>query len=500
MDKSINFEYTTRKMLDLNELELQECADLFSKNYGFYASDASPSKAGKPIKMGTGLYKKLYVRDDFYIAIAKIFGHEVAHAIYIRKKLHDNKTMTWVVQLVVDKDYRELGIASKLLHSIWGFSNDDAWGLATSNPFTVKTLEASTFRKANPVDILNHLSEIKELGDFVKFVKEYKVNDVQSVVYSDFFVDHSDVEKNIQKAFGSSQWLLGNLEPGHEWLAFTFKDQDFSSEYDKEFEKFIEFSEEQLKEAYARMNPVQPWMKHAKPEVDYILGNVKLPIGTTVLDFGCGSGRHSVEFRQNGMDVTGIDFSKNPLFVSDVNFIKADCRSYEHPLKAGLIIALYDVVGSFPDDENNQAIIKNAYKNLKSGGFFVLSVMNMELTLHLAKPDKICDVMKNHKVLQTLSASNIMQSSGDVFDPDYYVVDKQKGLVYRKEQFQNDNGLSAEYIIRDKRYTKAEICSNVEREGFEIIDARFVQAGRWHIALEPTDKKAKEILLICRKN
>ena len=500
------YSFKTKKMIELNEEEIQQCAEVFSENYGFYSAQ-SPYKPNDRIRMRVKFYKKRYVKNDFYISYAIFEGREVAHAIYLRKTMPNNHVMTWVVQLVVAEAHRNKGIGGKLLHSIWGFSSDAAWGLATSNPFTVKTLEIATFRKVKPVEVLKHLEEIKELGNLVEFVKSYKVDKNQSLVDSNFFVNVDEIEENIDKAFGSDKWMLGNIEPGHEWLAFTFKDQEFAEEYEKHFEEFMQFSEIKLKEAYGRMDINQPWRKHTKGEVDYILEMCCMKQGDKVLDFGCGTGRHSIELSRRGINVIGVDFSDNNIKyakesakeLSIVNFYVDDCRKIKSDTLVDTVIALYDVVGSFPAVAENSQIIKNAYNNLRDGGYFVISVMNMELTLYQAKSNHIGNIKNNLNLLQTLKASNIMQSSGDVFNPDYYVVDDAEGIVYRKEQFIDDGVLSAEYVIRDKRYTMPEIKTLLEMNGFIIEDARFVQAGHWNDKLDGIDEHAKEILIVARK-
>ena len=229
--------------------------------------------------------------------------------------------------------------------------------------------------------------------------------------------------------------------------------------------------------------------------------------GDKVLDFGCGTGRHSIELSRRGINVIGVDFSDNNIKyakesakeLSNVNFYVDDCRKIKSDTLVDTVIALYDVVGSFPAVAENSQIIKNAYNNLRDGGYFVISVMNMELTLYQAKSNHIGNIKNNLNLLQTLKASNIMQSSGDVFNPDYYVVDDAEGIVYRKEQFIDDGVLSAEYVIRDKRYTMPEIKTLLEMNGFIIEDARFVQAGHWNDKLDGIDEHAKEILIVARK-
>jgi hypothetical protein len=93
-----------------------------------------------------------------------------------------------------------------------------------------------------------------------------------------------------------------------------------------------------------------------------------------------------------------------------------------------------------------------------------------------------------------------MQSTGDVFNPDYYLIDTKSNLVFRKEQFFNDGRLSTEYVIRDKRYYDTEILRLMTRAGFTVLSTTFVQAGRWNIPLKSDDLSAKEILLVIKKD
>lgn len=96
-------------------------------------------------------------------------------------------------------------------------------------------------------------------------------------------------------------------------------------------------------------------------------------------------------------------------------------------------------------------------------------------------------------------ASDTMQKTGNVFNPEYYFLDDTTNLVYRKEQFHGDEGLQGEYIIRDRRYVKEELAEKLKNAGFKILDIYCTKLGDWEVQLEDTDIKAKEILAVCRK-
>jgi SAM-dependent methyltransferase len=200
--------------------------------------------------------------------------------------------------------------------------------------------------------------------------------------------------------------------------------------------------------------------------------------------------------------VLGIDYSEILLNKAKESskkdiFIKGDCRNLSLEKQVDVALCLYDVIGSFADNNENIKILENIYNNLANGGYALISVMNHELTKHLAKY-KFSFEKEPNKLLE-LVASSTMEKTGDIFNPEYYMVDIESNVVYRREQFDSGNELQKELIVRDYRYSKREIegiCKNI---GFSIVMSRYVQAGRWDVELGATDKKAKEILLLCRK-
>ena len=129
----------------------------------------------------------------------------------------------------------------------------------------------------------------------------------------------------------------------------------------------------------------------------------------------------------------------------------------------------------------------------------MLSVMNMELTEAIIPSDHKGRINNRSDILQKLKAGNVMQSSGQIFEPEYLALDTERGLVYRKELFNDDRALPAEYIIRDKRYKRDEIRDMLIKAGFSVKDIRCVQAGHFDVPLNPLDIKAKEICVAAVK-
>ncbi len=501
-----DIKFYTKSTAELTDLELEECSELFSTFYGKYSSE-SAKRPGEQVKLSSSYYKRMYCKPGFFVSLARIEDKLVGQAFYIRKHYENYGVMTWVLQLVVDVNYRKKGIASTLLRSIWGFSDDFAWGLATANPCTVKTLESATFRKCEPGVIGSNLNSIKIIGNDTGFVSpdSYFVMDKCSQVNTGFFVDNSEFEINDD----TCDKYLGQLKSGYEWLAFTFQSQEIQvDKYKKHFDDLVSFSEKILKEAYSRMDVTShPWTKGTDNEVSFLKQYCNKG---SLLDLGCGVGRHSIKLAEAGYEVCGVDFSEKHIsfakeeaeklqLAGNCKFVCDDVRYYREDEKYDNVICMYDVIGSFPEDQDNESIIKTAYNQLKDNGIFIFSVMNLELTSDIVPEEQKADLKENPDILLKLKPSQIMQTTGDIFNPEYLAIDTSTNLVYRKEQFVNDSGLSAEYVIRDRRYTMSQLEMLLEKYGFEVIEKRYVRAGHFDESLAPLDAHAKEICIVARK-
>ncbi|AFM11203.1 Methyltransferase type 12 [Turneriella parva DSM 21527] len=495
--------------------QLTQVKALYDRNYGFF--DRTFSSAKRRVKMPHQMLFDLSKKENTYIALAMVKTELVGYAIYYRFGTKRG-AISIVIQLVVGASYRRLGIGTRLLFSAWGFSNDKAWGIITSNPFTIRTLESATMRHVKAKIVHEFRPLIQQcLKQMIFFTSAHlKIDSQNAKIDSKFYVDQSNIRGDLLKAFKDRNWQLGSLNRGEEWLAFTFQGQPLVIPKGRKFLDFIEFSEQNLREAYQRMKITEHgWARHAAKEVNQIL-ELLVQLGLEVnfqrvADFGCGIGRHSIAMGKLGHSVIGIDYGPNFIqhaeetrreaSLQNVQFKVADIRSGEKFGRFNLILCLYDVIGSFPKEGDNERIILNIRRNLARNGVAVISTMNKALTLNLLKKTKqhiVHDLSKKPMRLMRLKPSNTMQASGNVFDPKYILYEKKTDTFYRKEQFRNDGLLSAEYLIRDRRYTLPELTSIFNRYGLEVIHSRYVQAGRFNSELYETHPRAKELLIIVR--
>ena len=486
------FLFSVRVGNEVSSAEWAEVSSLFSSEYGVY-SDTAPQKAGERIRMGEGYYRRSYATADYRVAFCRDGTKLIAEAVYLERETSRGMVVL-VVQLVVAAAYRRRGIASTLLHSVWGFSNYCAWGIVSSNAFTIEALQDATFRRASPTVMAESADWLREevLGGIPFLAQsEWRISERESIVNTAFFTDRTQ----FPEATADIRTRLGALSEGEEWLAVVFRHQepdDLSS-----YRSMIAASDEIVRSAYRHMpQNEQMWASKTADEIDVVLSAVPaLARDAIIVDFGAGSGRHVAELRKRGYEnAFGIDFA------TEVNeFVRpGDCREWKSEKPVDLALCLYDVVGSFPRDGDNEAVVKNIADNLSDGGWAVFSVSNWDfLDRHEVRTIDFDDEPTAVRALFGLLPTKTMQKSGEFFDERCVLVDEKRRLVCHKEQFPFGKGLpSGEFLIRDRRFTAAEISAWLDVAGLELVQTRFVRAG---FKVEYAVSTGKEILLFAKK-
>ncbi len=124
----------------------------------------------------------------------------------------------------------------------------------------------------------------------------------------------------------------------------------------------------------------------AERDCKYIVNLCPSPV-ESVLDLGCGPGRHVIGFARCGLKVTGVDLSGYLLNRAahqieqenlEVTLVQADLLAYAPQQQFDLITNLFSSFGYYDDPKDNQEILTNVYHWLKPAGCFVLDMFSKE--------------------------------------------------------------------------------------------------------------------------
>ena len=158
----------------------------------------------------------------------------------------------------------------------------------------------------------------------------------------------------------------------------------------------------------------------------------------TVLDFSCGTGSQVFFLNKFGYKITGVDFSPSLLKIArkkalrenlSINFIDGDMRKLEVG-KFDAVITIFNSIGHLSKIDFNKTL-KNIYKNLHDGGFYLFDIFNLEAMTVNTINNLDMDYKKtvNNKTLHHIQHSVINRDKGQITSYDNYIIDKVGGGV-----------------------------------------------------------------------
>jgi len=146
--------------------------------------------------------------------------------------------------------------------------------------------------------------------------------------------------------------------------------------------------------------------KNTVNEVDFLVQELRLKPGATILDVGCGTGRHAIELARRGYIITGVDLSTGMLAEAKksakkakvaVTWVQANATRMRFDQHFDAVICLcegaFGLLGRGDDAlEQPLAILRGVAKALKPGTRCLFTVLN---GYRMARRYSQADVEKN---------------------------------------------------------------------------------------------------------
>jgi SAM-dependent methyltransferase len=200
-----------------------------------------------------------------------------------------------------------------------------------------------------------------------------------------------------------------------------------------------------------------------------------------VLDICCGVGRHCLELAFRGFKVTGIDITKAYLEAAensakgaglDIEFIRADARTFTRPSGFDLALNLYTSFGYFADPKDDLRMLSACASSLAPGGCLIIETLGKEVAL-------------NHFI-----AGEEFDRAGWKVRTEYEI---SKNRDYQKNRWILDKGntrVDRSFSIR--LYSGDELASALEISGFRTVELLGGFDGRAY------DKDAETLVAVAR--
>lgn len=161
-------------------------------------------------------------------------------------------------------------------------------------------------------------------------------------------------------------------------------------------------------------------------EVDFLVEELRLKPGATILDVGCGTGRHAIELARRGYTVTGVDLSAGMLAEAEksakkakvsVKWVQANAARMPIDQQFDAVICLcegaFGLLGRGDDAlEQPLAILRRVARALKPGARCLFTVLNGYAAV---RRHSQADVEKN--IFDPLTLSELSDFSASTFTP-----------------------------------------------------------------------------------
>lgn len=188
-----------------------------------------------------------------------------------------------------------------------------------------------------------------------------------------------------------------------------------------------------------------------------------------IINFGCGTGRHDIEFVKRGYKCTGIDISSLMIEIARENakrenivmdFSVADIRTYEPREKYDAVISLFHVMSYQNKNADILETFQTARKALDRGGVFIFDAWYGPGVLTDMPQVRVKEI-EDDKYKLIRIARPVMHDKTNVVDVCYevFVVDK------------NTNKIKVINEIHNMRYFfRPEIEFLLQQAGFKLIE------------------------------
>jgi SAM-dependent methyltransferase len=184
----------------------------------------------------------------------------------------------------------------------------------------------------------------------------------------------------------------------------------------------------------------------------------------TILDFGCGTGKHDLILEKFGYKIYGVDQSSNMIrlaksFKSNNNYEVGDIRYIDLNKRFDAIISMFHVINYQNSNQDLKLFFQNAYKHLDTNGIFIFDCWNGSA------------VIKDPAVVRVKKVTSENLTGIRIARPEYLWNENIVNVEFEITLVENQRIISSFIEMHKMRYLFIpELRYFAENEGFEVLE------------------------------
>ena len=202
-------------------------------------------------------------------------------------------------------------------------------------------------------------------------------------------------------------------------------------------------------EAYAKYYNILYMDKDNRLEIEYIIKLLHQYSHRifSILDLGCGTGRHDFLLAKEGYQVTGVDISTEMLSAAKeslmkrekdklaLEFLQGDIRTVEVGKVFDAVVSLFHVISYQTSNADLLSAFKTAKRHISTNGIFIFDCWYGPAVL-TTKPEVRIKRMEDSFIQVTRIAEPVMHPNNNLVDVNYTILIKDKNndtLIYSQK-------------------------------------------------------------------
>ena len=207
----------------------------------------------------------------------------------------------------------------------------------------------------------------------------------------------------------------------------------------------------------------------------------------SILELGCGTGKHAKYLFKKGYKIHGIDRSKSMIEIASKNkrgiYEQGDILKINLEKEFDVIISLFHVFSYQTSNSSVLKLLSNAYKHLKKGGIFIFDIWYSPAVLSIGPSNRFLKLSNDDIEILRIAEPEIFPNENIV---------KVKYQFFVREKLKDDWKTFKE-IHPMRHFSLPELSFYAESKGFSIIHSE-----EWLTGLRPS-KNSWSICLVLKK-